>query len=30
LGADVDTLLDNHKGGEVNNINIIEAIKKKT
>jgi ATP-dependent DNA helicase RecQ len=30
LGADVDTLLDNHKGGDVNNIDIIEAIKKKT
>jgi ATP-dependent DNA helicase RecQ len=30
LGSDVDTLLDNHKGGEVNKIDIIESIKKKT
>ncbi len=29
LGSDVDTLLDNHKGGEVNTIDIIESIKKK-
>jgi ATP-dependent DNA helicase RecQ len=27
LGSDVDILLDKHKGGEVNNLNIIEFLK---
>jgi hypothetical protein len=27
LGSDVDVLLDKHKGGEANNINIIEFLK---
>jgi hypothetical protein len=29
LGSDVDLLLDKYKGGEANNIDIIETIKKK-
>jgi ATP-dependent DNA helicase RecQ len=29
LGSDVDTLLEKHKGGDVNNIDIIEYLKKK-
>jgi ATP-dependent DNA helicase RecQ len=29
LGSDVDLLLDKYKGGEANNINIIELLKKK-
>jgi RecQ family ATP-dependent DNA helicase len=29
LGSDVDSLLDNYKGGEANNIDIIEYLKKK-
>jgi ATP-dependent DNA helicase RecQ len=30
LGSDVDSLLENYKGGEANNIDIIEQLKKKT
>ncbi len=29
LGSDVDSLLENYKGGEANNIDIIETLKKK-
>jgi len=29
LGSDVDSLLENYKGGEANNIDIIEYLKKK-
>lgn len=29
LGSDVDSLLEKHKGGEANNIDIIETLKKK-
>ncbi|NTV66387.1 MAG: ATP-dependent DNA helicase RecQ [Chlorobaculum sp.] len=29
LGADVDTILEKYKGGEANNIDIIETLKKK-
>jgi len=30
LGSDVDSLLENYKGGTANNIDIIEYLKKKT
>ena len=30
LGSDVDLLLDKYKGGEANNLDIIEVLKKKT
>ena len=30
LGADVDVLLENHKGGETNNIDIVEFLNKNT
>ncbi len=30
LGSDVDTLLEKYKGGEANNVDIIETLKKKT
>lgn len=30
LGSDVDVLLDNHKGGEANNLNIIEFLNNNT